>query len=261
MKLLKQSSFVVALLLSAGAIAADVVTVNGQGISQAMLDVNVASNVAQGQKDTLELRKTLIDELINRTLLVQQAEKTGLTSTPDAKMAIQQIRENFEAGLAVDQYLSQHPITDTEVRADYDRQVSALGGSRAQQVKLSMIAMPTRIEADDVISQLKKRASFEDLARTRSVAPSRAQGGAVGWVLPAQLPPEFQAAASSLGKGGYTDKPIELQGAWYVLKVEDKRPFKVPSYEESREGIVKLLIQQRRAALIKELRDSAKIVN
>jgi len=174
-------------------------------------------------------------------------------------LAIKQIRDNFEAGLSVDSYLSQHPITDAEVRADYDRQVSALGGSRAQQVKLSMIAMPTRIEADVVITQLKKRASFEEIARTRSVAPSRSQGGAVGWVLPAQLPPEFQAAASSLGKGAYTDKPIELQGAWYVLKVDEKRQFKIPSYEESREGIVKSLIQQRRAALIKELRDSAKI--
>ncbi|WP_448363660.1 hypothetical protein [Fluviibacter sp.] len=35
--------------------------------------------------------------------------------------------------------------------------------------------MPTRIEADDVIALLKKRATFEEIARTRSIAPSRTQ--------------------------------------------------------------------------------------
>lgn len=239
--------------------AADVASVNGRGISQEMFAANLASNVAQGQKDTPEVQKAVLEELINRELLVQRAQQEGLTKTPDAQLAIKQVRENFEAGLAVNEYMSKHPITETEVRADYDRQVSTLGGSGAQQVKISMIALQTRIEAEDVIAQLKKRASFEKIAKERSIAASRAQGGAVGWVLPAQLPPEFRGAVDSLTKGAFTDKPIEQQGAWYVLKVDDKRPFKIPSYEESKPGIVTALSQQRRAALVQKLRQSAKI--
>lgn len=246
-------------LISVGAWAQDVATVNGRGISQEMFAANLASNVAQGQKDTPEVQKAVLEELINRELLVQRAQQDGLTKTPDAQLAIKQIRENFEAGLAVNEYMSKHPITEAEVRADYDRQVSTLGGSGAQQVKISMIALQTRIEAEDVIAQLRKRASFEKIAKERSIAASRAQGGSVGWILPAQLPPEFRGAVDSLAKGAFTDKPIEQQGAWYVLKVDDKRPFKIPSYEESKQGIVTALSQQRRAALIQELRSTAKI--
>lgn len=245
--------------VGANASASDVATVNGRGISNEMFATNIASNVAQGQKDTPELQKAVLEELVNRELLVQRAQQDGLTKTPDAQLAIKQIRENFEAGLAVNEYMAKHPITDADVRADYDRQVAALGGARAQEVKLSMIAVQTRLEADDVIEKLKKKVPFETLARDRSIAPSKAQGGLVGWMLPAQLPPEFSASVAALNKGGYTVKPIEQQGAWYVLKLDDKRNFKIPGFEESKQGIVASLTQQRRTALIKELRDAAKI--
>lgn len=247
-------------LASTTVFASDVATVNGQGIGQAMLDENVKANVAQGQKDTPELRKTLTEELINRLLLVQSAEKSGLTSTTEARVSVEQLKENFEAGLALNAYLSKHPVTDADIRADYDRQVAALGGSKAQQINLSMMVLKTKIEAQDVIDQLKKKGNdFDAIAKERSIAPSKAQGGLVGWVLPAQLPPELNQATAGLKKGGITPTPVEVQGAWYVLKVNDTRSFKVPSFEESKERIRAALTQQRRMEQIKALRDAAKI--
>lgn len=241
------------------AMAADVATVNGQGISQAMLDENVKANVAQGQQDTPELRKTLTEELVNRALLVQDAESKGLTNTTEARISIEQLKENYEAGLALNDYMTKNPVTDAEVRADYDRQIAALGGANAQQVQLSMIVMKTKIEAEDVIASLKKGGSFEAIAKERSVAPSKPQGGKIGWVFPAQLPPELGSQLVKLKKGAYTTSPIEVQGAWYVLKADDKRPFKAPSFEESKERIRAALLQQKRAVLLKQLRDNAKI--
>lgn len=248
-----------ALVAVSVAMAADVATVNGQGISDAMLTENVKANVAQGQKDTPELRKTLTEELVNRLLLVQNAESTGLTNTTEAKVSIEQLKQNFEAGLAINAYLSKNPVTDAEIKADYDRQITALGGANTQQVQLSMIVMKTKIEADDVIAALKKGGNFEAIAKERSVAPSKPQGGKIGWVFPAQLPPELAAPVAQLKKGGYTTTPIEVQGAWYVLKADDKRPFKAPTFDESKERIRAALTQQKRAELLKQLRDKASI--
>lgn len=247
------------LLMTSMATAADVATVNGQGISQAMLEENVKANVAQGQKDTPELRKTLVDELINRALMAQNAEKTGLTSTTEARVSLEQLKENYEANLAFNAYVSKNPVSDAEIRADYDRQIAALGGSNAQQYQLSMIVMQTKIEAEDVIAKLKKGASFEAVAKERSVAPSKAQGGKIGWVFPAQLPPELGSNLAKLSKGAYTTSPIEVQGAWYILKADDKRSFKAPTFEDSKERIRTALTQQKRADFIKQLRESAQI--
>lgn len=241
------------------AMASDVATVNGQGISQAMLEENVKANVAQGQKDTPELRKTLVEELINRSLMAQNAEKIGLTNTTEARISIEQLKENYEAGLALNAYIAKNPVTDAEIRADYDRQIAALGGVNAQQYQLSMIVMQTKIEAEDVIAKLKKGASFEQQAKERSVAPSKPQGGKIGWVFPAQLPPELGSNLAKLNKGAYTTTPIEVQGAWYILKADDKRPFKAPTFDESKERIRAALTQQKRAEFLKQLRDSAQI--
>lgn len=246
-------------LMASLAMAADVAVVNGQGISQAMLEENVKANVAQGQKDTPELRKTLVEELINRALMAQNAEKTGLTNTTEARVSLEQLKENYEAGLAFNAYVAKNPVTEAEIRADYDRQITALGGANAQQYQLSMIVMQTKIEAEDVIAKLKKGASFESIAKERSVAPSKPQGGKIGWVFPAQLPPELGSNLAKLNKGAYTTSPIEVQGAWYILKADDKRPFKAPTFDESKERIRGALTQQKRAEFLKQLRESAQI--
>ncbi len=182
MKLLKCAMVASCLVGSFTAQAADVATVNGQGISQAMLDENVKANVAQGQKDTPELRKTLVEELINRALMAQSAEKSGLTNTTEARVSLEQLKENYEAGLALNAYLAKNPVSDAEIRADYDRQITALGGASAQQYQLSMIVVQTKIEAEDVVAKVKRGASFEQQAKDRSIAPTKAQGGKVGWV-------------------------------------------------------------------------------
>lgn len=92
---LKTNALVAILMMSVSAtFAADIATVNGQGISEAMLVENVKANVAQGQKDTPELRKMLTDELINRLLLVQSAESNGLTKTTEARVSVEQLKEN-----------------------------------------------------------------------------------------------------------------------------------------------------------------------
>lgn len=258
MKLLKCAMVASCLVGSFTAQAADVATVNGQGISQAMLDENVKANVAQGQKDTPELRKTLVEELINRALMAQSAEKSGLTNTTEARVSLEQLKENYEAGLALNAYLAKNPVSDAEIRADYDRQITALGGASAQQYQLSMIVVQTKIEAEDVVAKVKKGASFEQQAKDRSVAPTKAQGGMVGWVFPAQLPQELGAPLSKLNKGGVS-APIEVQGAWYVLKADDKRPFKAPTFDESKDRIRAALTQQKRAEFLKQLREAAMI--
>lgn len=249
----------VTVLMCTDVMAADLVEVNGQGISQAMFEENLKSNLAQGQKDTPELRKAIMDELINRVLLVQGAEKAGLTKTPEARLSVEQLKENFEASLMLNDYLAKNPVTDADVRAEYDRQITVVGGAKAQQYEVSVIVLKTKIEADDVLSSLKKGASFEAVAKERSVVPSKAQGGKIGWVFPAQLPQPLGTALSKMTKPGLVTSPVELQGAWYVLKVDDKRPFKTPSFEESKDRIRAGLLQQRRAALLQQLRASAKI--
>ncbi len=238
--------------------AGTAVTVNGVAISDKALDQIIKSIVAQGQVDTPELRKTILDELIARELFVQESTKLGLDKTPEAKEQFAQIHQNFLMDLLVNNYLKSHPITESDMRAEYDRQIAAIGDS--QEYNLKQIVVPTETDAKAIIASLKKGDNFESLAKDKSIDPSKSQGGNLGWVLSKQIIPAISNVIANMSKGSVSSSPIQTAAGWHVVKVEDVRPFKAPSFDESKQRLQQALLQNKRLELLKSLKDSAKIV-
>ena len=236
-----------------------VAVVNGQAISQDLFDQLLRANVAQGLKDSPQLRKAIKDDLINRVLLIQRAEKLGLDKTPEAQVRLQAMRESLLVESLMADYLKRHPITEDMIQADYDRQVETLKkAGKVEQYQLSVIVVPSEAEANDILYRLKRGISFAALARERSTDPTKASDGLVGWVLPAQINPALGEAMTKLKKGAYAG-PIATGDGWNIIRVDDKRPFKMPTLDESKNGIITLLIQQRRLQLIEQLRSESRI--
>ena len=100
---------------------------------------------------------------------------------------------------------------------------------------------------------------FAKVAKQKSIDPSKEQSGQAGWVLPAQVNPSIALVMTNLPKGGMSNTPIQTPNGWYIIKVEEKRPFKVPSFDESKNQIRANLIQQKQAEVINALREKAKI--
>lgn len=70
-------------------------TVNGEPLSDALLDVNVAANVTQGRADTPQLRGVIKNELVGREVLAQEALKLKLDQTGQAQAQMAQLQQNF----------------------------------------------------------------------------------------------------------------------------------------------------------------------
>lgn len=255
------AAIVASLFLSAPiAFAQNVASVNGVQIPDAQFDQMLNAALARGQKDSPELRNLIKEELVNRELLAQASVKQGLDKTPEAKQQWAQIRETFLVELFLMDYSKKNPISDADVKAQYDREVAQIQGiDSSQQYKVSIIIVSSADEAGAVIDQLKKGASFEKLAREKSIDRSKAQGGLVGWVLPGQINPEIGNAIKKLSKGAYTSTPIQTQAGWNIAKVDDKRAFKVPAFNDVQNQIRQNLIQQQRTQLLQTLRKEAKI--
>lgn len=251
----------VALVGSQGAWAQDIATVNGTGIPDSQFKLTLTQALNQGQKDSPELKNAIKEELINREIVAQAASKQGLEKTPEAKQAWAQIRQNFLIELYWVDYSKKNPITDEQIKAEYDRDVAQLqqAGDK-EQYKVSVISVGSEPEAVVVIGQLKKGVSFEKLAREKSIDSSKAQGGVVGWLLLRQLDPQVGAAVSKLSKGGFTTTPIQTQTGWNIVKVDDKRPLKIPTFSEAKDQVRQQLVQRQRIDLLNKLRAEAKIV-
>ena len=238
--------------------ASALATVNGVSVPQSLLEQNVKANVAQGQKDSPELRQVIQDELINREVLAQEAARLGLDKTPEAQAQWAQVRQTFMVEILLNDYMQRNPITDAALKAEYDRQMEVMKDQ--QQYRLSLIVTPTEEEAKAVLARLRKGEVFSKVASEKSIDPSKKDGGSVGWVVPGQILPAISNVMVNLTKGGLSAAPIQTPAGWNLIKLEEIRPFKAPAFDEAKNDIRQMLVQKQRFEYVKKLRENAKVI-
>ena len=84
------------LLLAAAALpvlAQNLAVVNGKAVPSSRADVMIKQMSAQGQQDTPQLRAMVKEELINREILIQEADKLGLGAHADVKSQVEIARQ------------------------------------------------------------------------------------------------------------------------------------------------------------------------
>ena len=238
--------------------ASAVASVNGVAIPQALLDQNVRVNIAQGQRDTPELRQAIRDELVNREVLAQESARLGLDKTADAQAKWAQVRQTFMVEILLNDYARRNPITEDALKAEFDRQIVAMKDE--QQYRVSLIVTATEPEAKAILARLKKGEAFAKLASELSIDPSKKNAGEVGWVVAAQILPAISNVMVNLTKGSLSVAPIQTPAGWNIIKLEDKRAFVAPSYDLAKNDIRQMLLQKQRFDYVKTLRDKAKVV-
>lgn len=232
-------------------------TVNGVGLSAKTFEQAVGVNVARGIADGAELRRAVQTELIVREVLNQQAIKQGLDRDEAVKNQLHQATQTILAEAAIADYLIKHPVSETDVLADYDRQVSMLKG--AQQYHLYNIMVETEAEARALITQLRGKAAFDKLAAAKSLDPSKRNGGDLGWLVKEQLNPAVAEAVGKMKKGEVLATPVKTPAGWQVLKLADMRAFVPPSFADAKGAIEQALRQKQRTDYIQKLVNDAKI--
>ena len=143
-----------------------------------------------------------------------------------------------------------NPVPDAELRKEYETIKTQIGD---KEYKVAHVLVEKEDEAKQVIADLQKGQKFEDLAKQRSKDPgSKDRGGDLDWNAPANFVKPFSDAMVKTEKGKFTPQPVQTQFGWHVIRVDDVRAAKVPSFDE-----VKPQLQQRMQAqrLDKYLRD------
>jgi peptidyl-prolyl cis-trans isomerase C len=256
--ILKPAHLLVALFVSAAlpAMAQNLAVVNGKPVPSSRADVMVKQMVAQGQQDTPELHTMVKDELINREILVQEANKLGLDKNADVKSQMEIAHQSILIRALVADYLKKNPVKDADIKAEYDK-FRAHASDKEYHVR--HILVPTEDEAKAIIAKLKAGAKFEDLAKQSKDPGSAANGGDLGWASPAAFVKPFSDAMVSLQKGQLMDTPVKTQFGYHVIKLDDVRTAKIPTLEEVKPQIAESLQQKKLQAYQQQLRAKAKI--
>jgi len=236
-------------------------SVNGAIITNDMVEQGIKMALSQGQKDSPELRKVVIQKFIEVMLLSQRAEKDGLANSEKANTQLMLIRQNYLADLELATFMAQNPISDADVQAEYNKELGSLGPQgMIVEYKISDIAVASEADAKAALARIKKGEPFDKVAQSVSLAPNKAQGGAAGWVQIGQVPPPIAAVLTTLAKGQVSAAPIQMQQAWYLVKLEDKKSSKPPTFEQAKPAIRNGLAQRKQFEFVSQIAKESKIV-
>jgi peptidyl-prolyl cis-trans isomerase C len=236
-------------------------SVNGMIISNDTVEQGIQAALSQGQKDSPELRSAVLGKLIEISLLSQQADKDGLANSDRANRQLALIRQNYLADLELSTFMSKNPVSDADVQAEYNREIASLGAQgMIVEYKVSDIAVASEADAQAALVRIKKGESFDKVAKSVSLAPNKVQGGAVGWVQAGQTLPQIASVLVTLSKGQVSPAPIQMPQGWYLIKLEDKKSSKPPTFEQAKVAIRNGLTQKKQFEYPSQLRQGASIV-
>jgi peptidyl-prolyl cis-trans isomerase C len=267
--------------------------VNERQISKAEFEAAFARTLKPGQQlspgERLDLERAFLTQLIDRELSLAEARRRGIAVTPaELANSLDEHRRDYPAGgfeamlkergltleawqaellenltldKLIDQLVDEHGrIGEMEVdayyaahRADFDRPA---------QVRARQIVVADQTTGERLLAQLRKGASFAELAKRESLSPEAVSGGDLGFFGRDEMPPEFDVVFSlPVGK---VSPLVKSDYGYHLFLVEEKRPPARLNRQEADHEIRTLLEAERRETIYREwlqaLRGKATVV-
>lgn len=198
----------------------------------------------------------LLDQMIDRKVLVIAARKDGLDKDPAVQRSIAHATDQALQNAILTRDIGPN-VTDAAIRARYDQTVANKAGE--EEVHARHILVADEATAKKIIGELKAGGDFNELAKKYSTDPAAQQGGDLGFFKKGDMVPEFAAAAFALKPGEYTQVPVHTQFGWHIIKSEEKRTAPAPAFEQARDEIRQQIIQEGVRADLEKLKTGVKI--
>ncbi len=220
-------------------------------------------NIETASQRSLEERETILKNITDRKMKLQDAYRIGLDKDSTVKKAAEDKREQ-----AAMQELYKVEIMDKIIP---EQEIKTVYNNMGEEIRASHILIKTsangpeeelkaaKVKADSVYNLLKGGASFEDLARTLSDDPSSGQnGGDLGYFAWGRMVDEFQEAAWAMKKGELS-QPVKSAFGYHIIKLVDRRAYADRrSFEEEEDNIRGLLRRKYNDKLMKAADDYIK---
>ena len=234
-----------------------VATVNGVTIPGSRMEFMMDQQRQRGAPDNQQTRSMMREELVNREIVVQEAQKAGLAKNAEVQAQMDIARQEILVGAYLRDWAKKHPVSDAEIQKEYDR---ARAQSGDKEYRARHILVETEDQAKGLIADLKKGAKFDELASKNSKdSGSKERGGDLDWNVPGAFDKQFSDAMVKLDKGKYTEAPVQTRFGYHVIQLDDVRPIRFPALAEVKQRIQQQLTQNRVDELIRGLRAKAKV--
>jgi peptidyl-prolyl cis-trans isomerase C len=274
-------------------VAHTVALVNGEPISAEVLahevrDARAGAGDGDAQGDVL--RRRVLDELVERALLLQEARARSIVVGQDqVERAFLRVRSEYP-GTHFDDLLAEERLSQTELKnrlkdqltierlfeqevfgktsvvpAEVERYYAdhAAEFQEPERVHVLQIVVPTRDEALQIREKLRRNPqTFADVARKSSIGPEGKSGGDLGYIGRGAGFPEVFDACFTMPLNVVSDITPSPYG-FHLFKVVDRKGAQRRTLDQARSDIGEKLLREKRALAqaeyLRTLRARAKI--
>lgn len=216
------------------------------------------------------LKKTYLDQVIERKILVQEARRLGIkVSQEELNQAISDMKKDYPGeglgeklglkGMTLEEWkvrLEEKLLAEKMIRSTlhYSGEINEKEALQyyethrssfemKQKVRARQIVVTDGEEAIQILKRLKKGESFEKVAAEKSLGPEKVLGGDLGYFSQGERPVEFDLTFS-MEVGGISEV-IKSPYGYHIFKLVEKIEPRSISFEEAKSGILQELRQQK----------------
>jgi peptidyl-prolyl cis-trans isomerase C len=230
--------------------------VNGEVLTQQDYDNYVKERATQTQRRVTP--EILLEELVQRELLKQDALKNKLDQHPNFLRKLNEMRDSLLIAMAIHDDLEKHALDEAALKKEYDKQIAHREMPKEYQIR--HILVKTSAEAEAIVAELTKGKAFGELAKEKSIdKPSAKKAGELGWMTKQQIDPKVGDVVEKMEKGQYTTEPVKSEFGWHIIQVDDIRSVALPTFESVKERIRATLQSQQMQNYVEGLKKQAEI--
>lgn len=165
-----------------------------------------------------EQKALILEELLRQQLLVQEAERRGISGREDIVQAVEELRRTLLIREVAAQATEGIVATEEEAKEYYEQ--NRVDFAEPAQWRVREIVVSTEEEAKQILIELYQGADFAQMAEARSQAESASKQGDMGYLSVFDFP-KRESVVAALEEGDVSGV-FQGPGGFYIVKLEEK---------------------------------------
>ncbi|MBQ7674011.1 MAG: peptidyl-prolyl cis-trans isomerase [Alphaproteobacteria bacterium] len=192
-----------------------------------------------------------LDQLISAYLMVEQAKKAGMDKTKDFTDRVENMKNDLLARMFLMKEVAPKAENESALKARYTKYLVEF--KKMKETQVFHIMLSSEDDAKAVIARLDKGEDFGKVAKDKSLAPSKEKDGEEGYIAIDILPSPIKEKLAALKKGEYTKEALKTDNGYHVFKLGDSRDTSPQKFEEIKDGLKQMIVQEEIMKLIDRL--------